>query len=124
MRFATITSRPASPFAEIYVSTSLEVAESRDVKGLYAKARNGEITGMTGVDDPYERPDPTELIIDTAAVTWTPAVEQAVSLLPAITEKERLMSTDPTAAADRAAGAGVGVHPHLPRGGRRPSPRR
>jgi adenylylsulfate kinase len=40
------------PFAEIYVSTTLEVAEARDVKGLYAKARRGEITAMTGVDDP------------------------------------------------------------------------
>ena len=55
------------PFAEIYVSTSLEVAESRDVKGLYAKARNGELTGMTGVDDPYERPPRPELVIDTGA---------------------------------------------------------
>ena len=55
------------PFAEIYVSTSLEVAEARDVKGLYAKARSGELTGMTGVDDPYERPTRPELVIDTGA---------------------------------------------------------
>ena len=50
------------PFAEIYVSTALEVAEARDVKGLYAKARRGEITAMTGVDDPYEVPRTAELV--------------------------------------------------------------
>ena len=52
------------PFAEIYVSTSLEVAESRDVKGLYAKARRGELKGMTGIDDPYEPPLTPELAFD------------------------------------------------------------
>jgi len=77
------------PFAEIYVSTSLEVAESRDVKGLYAKARNGELTGMTGVDDPYERPTRPELVIDTGRVDLAVGVDQARSLLLAITEKER-----------------------------------
>ena len=50
------------------MSTPLEVCAERDVKGLYAKARRGEITGMTGVDDPYEIPDHPELRIDTAAV--------------------------------------------------------
>ncbi len=55
----------AVPFVEIFVSTSLAVAESRDVKGLYAKARRGEISGMTGIDDPYEEPDSAELVIDT-----------------------------------------------------------
>ncbi len=44
------------PFAEIFVDTPLEVCEQRDPKGLYAKARAGEITGMTGIDDPYEAP--------------------------------------------------------------------
>jgi adenylylsulfate kinase len=77
------------PFAEIYVSTSLEVAEARDVKGLYAKARNGELTGMTGVDDPYERPTRPELVIDTGRVDLAAGVDQAGSLLLAITEKER-----------------------------------
>jgi adenylylsulfate kinase len=75
------------PFAEIYVSTSLEVAESRDVKGLYAKARRGELTGMTGVDDPYERPDRPELVLDTARVDLATAVERTASLLAAITEE-------------------------------------
>lgn len=44
------------PFVEVFVDTPLEVCESRDPKGLYAKARAGEITGMTGIDDPYEPP--------------------------------------------------------------------
>lgn len=69
------------PFGEVFVATSLEVAESRDVKGLYAKARAGEIAGMTGVDDPYEQPTTAELTIDTAAVPLTESVAQAYALL-------------------------------------------
>jgi adenylylsulfate kinase len=68
-------------FGEVFVSTSLEVAESRDVKGLYARARAGQITGMTGVDDPYEQPATAELTVDTAAVPLDEAVEQAYRLL-------------------------------------------
>jgi adenylylsulfate kinase len=75
------------PFAEIFVSTSLEVAESRDVKGLYAKARKGELSGLTGVDDPYERPLAPELAIDTARVDLETAVERSEALLAAITER-------------------------------------
>ncbi len=44
------------PFVEVFVDTPLEVCEQRDPKGLYAKARAGEITGFTGIDDPYEAP--------------------------------------------------------------------
>jgi adenylylsulfate kinase len=69
------------PFAEVYVSTPLAVAEQRDVKGLYAKARRGEITGMTGVDDPYERPDTAELVIDTAEVDLDATVALADGLV-------------------------------------------
>ena len=69
------------PFAEVFVSTSLEVAEQRDVKGLYARARRGEITGMTGVDDPYERPGTAELELDTAALDLDVSVEKAYALL-------------------------------------------
>ena len=43
-------------FVEVFIDTPIEICEARDVKGLYAKARAGEITGMTGVDDPYEAP--------------------------------------------------------------------
>lgn len=55
-------------FIEIHVSTSLEVCESRDRKGMYAKARAGLITGFTGVDDPYETPQKPELRIDTVDI--------------------------------------------------------
>jgi adenylylsulfate kinase len=75
------------PFAEIFVSTSLEVAEARDVKGLYARARRGELTDLTGVDDPYERPLAPELAIDTARVDLETAVERSEALLAAITER-------------------------------------
>ena len=75
------------PFAEIFVSTSLEVAEARDVKGLYARARKGELSGLTGVDDPYERPLAPELAIDTARVDLETAVERSQALLAAITER-------------------------------------
>ena len=52
-------------FVEVYVSTSLEVCEKRDVKGLYKKARKGEITSFTGIDDPYEAPLKPEITIKT-----------------------------------------------------------
>jgi len=53
-------------FIETYISTPLSVCESRDVKGLYVKARRGEIKEFTGIDSPYEKPERPELIIDTA----------------------------------------------------------
>ncbi len=52
------------PFAEIYVATPLDICEARDVKGLYARARAGEMQGMTGVDDPYEPPVDPELVVE------------------------------------------------------------
>lgn len=57
----------APAFMEVYVSTPLEVCERRDVKGLYAKARRGELSQFTGVDDPYEPPVNPEITIDTLA---------------------------------------------------------
>jgi sulfate adenylyltransferase len=57
-------------FVEVFVDTPIEVCEARDVKGMYAKARRGEIKGFTGIDDPYEPPQNPELILDT--VTHTP----------------------------------------------------
>lgn len=56
-------------FIEIHVSTPLEVCEARDVKGLYAKSRSGEIENFTGIDDPYEAPERPELVIDTSRQT-------------------------------------------------------
>ncbi|MFZ6029915.1 MAG: bifunctional sulfate adenylyltransferase/adenylylsulfate kinase [Chloroflexota bacterium] len=57
-------------FIEVFVDTPIEVCEQRDVKGMYAKARRGEITGFTGIDDPYEAPVNPEITLDT--VTKTP----------------------------------------------------
>src|SRR5919112_1570767 len=54
-------------FVEVYVKVSVEAAERRDPKGLYKKARAGEIKGFTGIDDPYEEPDRAEIVIDTEA---------------------------------------------------------
>ena len=51
-------------FVEVYVNTPLAVCEERDVKGLYKKARAGEIKEMTGVDDPYEAPEHPEIVVD------------------------------------------------------------
>jgi adenylylsulfate kinase-like enzyme len=56
----------ALTFYEVHVATPLEVCEQRDVKGMYARARTGEITGFTGVDDPYEMPEAPDLVIDTS----------------------------------------------------------
>jgi len=52
-------------FVEVFVDTPLEVCESRDTKGMYAKARRGEIKGFTGIDDPYEAPERAEMMLDT-----------------------------------------------------------
>jgi hypothetical protein len=55
----------AEQFVEVFVDTPLEVCESRDTKGLYAKARRGALTGFTGVNDPYEPPAAAEITLDT-----------------------------------------------------------
>jgi adenylylsulfate kinase len=55
----------AGDFVEVYVKVSVETAERRDPKGLYKKARAGQIKGFTGVDDPYEPPPRAEIVIDT-----------------------------------------------------------
>ena len=52
------------PFYEVHVATPLEVCEARDAKGMYARARAGELTAFTGIDDPYEEPDAAELTVD------------------------------------------------------------
>ena len=64
-------------FIEIHVSTPLEICEARDVKGLYKKARAGELKGFTGIDDPYETPERAEIIIDTSKIS----LEKAVKLI-------------------------------------------
>jgi sulfate adenylyltransferase len=52
-------------FVEVFVDTPIEVCESRDIKGMYAKARRGEIKGFTGIDDPYEAPEGAEITVET-----------------------------------------------------------
>jgi sulfate adenylyltransferase len=56
----------AERFVLVYVDTSLELCEQRDTKGLYAKARRGEMKGLTGVDDPYEVPVHAEIVVTTS----------------------------------------------------------
>ena len=56
-------------FAEIFVNTPLEICEARDTKGLYAEARRGNITGFTGIDDPYEPPEQAEIVLETVTHT-------------------------------------------------------
>lgn len=67
------------PFVEVFVDTPLEVCETRDPKGLYRKARAGEISEFTGVSAPYEPPISAELSIDTTLVDLTRAVEMIVA---------------------------------------------
>lgn len=64
-------------FMEIYVSTPLEVCEQRDVKGLYKKARKGEIKDFTGISSPFEIPEQPDLTIDTS----TQSLEESVAIL-------------------------------------------
>ncbi len=56
-------------FIEVFVDTPIDVCEQRDIKGLYAKARRGQLTGFTGVDDPYEAPVNPEITLDTVSAT-------------------------------------------------------
>lgn len=69
------------PFFEVFVHASLEVCESRDVKGLYKKARSGEIKGFTGIDSDYECPDTSELVLKTGELTASECVQQVLELL-------------------------------------------
>jgi len=68
-------------FVEAYVAASLETCEGRDVKGLYAKARAGEIPEFTGISAPYEEPEKPELVIDTNEQTVEACVAQLVGYL-------------------------------------------
>ena len=74
-------------YIQVYVSTPLEECERRDVKGLYAKARAGELKGFTGIDDPYEAPENSEMVIDTTDISPEEAVQEVMLYL----EKEGLI---------------------------------
>jgi len=69
------------PFIEVLVEAPMEVCESRDPKGLYKKARAGEIKGFTGVDDPYESPEKPELVLNTGNVPVEESVRTALRYL-------------------------------------------
>jgi len=69
------------PFFEVYVDAPLDVAESRDPKGLYKKARAGEIKGFTGIDDPYEEPSQPELHLRTDQLSIEESVQKLLNLL-------------------------------------------
>jgi adenylylsulfate kinase len=71
----------AGDFLEVYVKVSLANAEQRDPKGLYKKARAGQITGFTGIDDPYEEPTDPEILIDTENLSAEQAAEHIVNFL-------------------------------------------
>ncbi|OBB99542.1 adenylyl-sulfate kinase [Mycobacterium sp. 852013-50091_SCH5140682] len=69
------------PFLEIHVATSLAECERRDPKGLYARARSGELRGLTGVDAPYEAPENPDLVLDTTEADIDTLVAQVIELL-------------------------------------------
>ena len=71
------------PFIEVHVDTDVDECARRDPKGLYARARAGEVKGFTGVDAPYEAPERPEIHVDTATVDVSEAVERILAALPA-----------------------------------------
>ncbi len=72
---------PHGDFIEIYCSCDLSICEQRDVKGLYKKARQGEIKHFTGISSPYEAPEKPELSVDTGKHTLDECVDQVLELL-------------------------------------------
>lgn len=68
-------------FIEIYVKCPLEVCETRDVKGLYKKAREGLIKNFTGIDDPYEEPENPEIVVETDKEPLEESVEKIIGYL-------------------------------------------
>ncbi len=70
-------------FVEVFVDAPLEVCEARDPKGLYKKARAGEIKGFTGIDDPYEAPEKAELVLDAGTKSAEALAEEVIAYLKA-----------------------------------------
>ena len=68
-------------FVEVFVDTPLAVAEERDPKGLYEKARRGELKNFTGIDSPYEAPETPEIHIDTATSSSEAAADRVIARL-------------------------------------------
>ena len=80
-------------FLEIFINTPVELCEKRDPKGLYKKARKGEISNFTGVSDPYEEPENPELVISTAECSPQEAALQIVDLLA---ERGKIKAPNPS----------------------------
>src|SRR3954463_16810649 len=80
-RDAVRASMKPGEFIEVYVKVSLQAAEQRDPKGLYKKARAGQIKGFTGIDDPYEAPETPEILIDTEITSAEAAAKQILAYL-------------------------------------------
>lgn len=85
----------AAPFLLVYVSTPLDVAESRDPKGLYRRARAGEIADFTGIDSPYEPPLYADLVLDTSITTVPDSVTRIRALLDHALKDHRLEDRAP-----------------------------
>jgi adenylylsulfate kinase len=80
-------------FLEVYVKATVEECERRDVKGLYQRARSGEIQAFTGVSDPYEEPNAPELLIETEQESAEDSAARLVALV-----EERLAQAEPVGA--------------------------
>jgi sulfate adenylyltransferase len=78
---------PLGGFYEVYISTPLAVCETRDPKGLYRKARRGELKGFTGIDDPFEVPEQPDLHIDTSKLS----VDEGVQRILALPQRDALL---------------------------------
>jgi adenylylsulfate kinase len=72
---------PQGDFIEVYCKANLEICESRDVKGLYKRARAGEVKNYTGIDSPYEAPDNPEMVIDTESESLEESVVKVINYL-------------------------------------------
>jgi len=71
-------------FIEVFVNTPLDICERRDPKGLYKKARAGEIKGFTGIDDPYEPPENPELVVDAGTKSAETCADEVVAYLRSV----------------------------------------
>src|ERR1700722_19283158 len=80
-RDAARASAKHGEFIEVYIQVSLSEAEKRDPKGLYKKARAGQLKGFTGIDDPYEAPEKAEIVIETEKAKPEEAAKQILSYL-------------------------------------------
>jgi len=83
-RDAVRASMPAGDFLEIFVDAPLEICEARDPKGLYKKARAGELKGFTGIDDPYEAPEKPELVLNAGQKTAEALADEVIAYLAKI----------------------------------------